>query len=48
MVTVAIDHITSQTDVQWSSLVPQATPLMPLSGPTGSVYGWTKSGKGHL
>jgi len=31
------DHTTSQADVQWNSLGPQATPSMPLSGPTASL-----------
>jgi len=32
-----LDHTTSQADIQWSNLGPQATLLMAPSGLTGSV-----------
>jgi len=37
MATVPSDHTTSQGDVQWNSIGPQTTLLMPLNGSMGSV-----------
>jgi len=51
MATVASDHTTSQADVQWNRIGPQTTPLMPLSGFTGSVlvlYDSIESAKSRL
>jgi len=51
MTTVVSSDTISRADILWSSLGPKTTPLMPLSGPTGSVlafHGLTGLVKSHM